>query len=91
MIADYKLFNLPRREVMQMQIEMPYRAYVAYKVDKLEHEYSKYIEANWKDRTQEQVDMMTAYTKAIDVTEKLLKSMRDSSNNYKGEYDVREV
>ena len=78
MIPDYKLFNLPRRETMNMQITLSYREYLIRKSELLKENYDIYVEMNWKDRTQEHIDMMSTYAKAMQITDKLLESMRQA-------------
>ena len=75
---DYELFNEDRREVMAMQVQLSYRAYIYFKLERLEEEYSKYVEAHWLGRQQEHLDMMKDYSKAIDTTRKLIKSIEFS-------------
>ena len=83
MVPDYILFNMDRREVMGMQVEMSYRAYVAIKLEMLQEQYSVYVDKYWSKRTNEHVNMMKAYTKAIDTTEKLYKSIKESSDEFR--------
>ena len=78
MIPDYKLFNLPRRETMNMQTTLSYRQYLIQKAELLKQNYDTYVEMNWKDRTQEHIDMMSTYAKAMQITDKLLESMREA-------------